>query len=42
MFWLAASLQRPTLRVERVFLAAGNDTSEFLPRLSCCVGLAEG
>lgn len=37
--FLAASY---IVRIERVFLTAGNDTSEFLPRLSCCVGLAEG
>lgn len=38
-FFLAASY---IVRIELVFASAGNDTSEFLPRLSCGVGLAGG
>jgi hypothetical protein len=38
-FFLAASY---IVRIERVFASAGNDTSEFLSRLSCGVGVVGG
>ena len=42
VFRVASSLQRPTLcGLSEFFVTAGNDTSEFLSRLSSCVGLVE-